>query len=179
MNDIKDLSESNTEISKVLNSFKNNINLLVENINTIKIFSSSEYKKYNETNNEIDIIYEQITSNINNSYINIRVIKKNSKRNLFILYKITKKNCNDFILDEEDLRFIFKFIYIKNIFIDEYDYIASLNSFHYYYEEFDFISYSTSKKEPKEPIKEIITRFLLKYQLKKLLKKKKKLIEFV
>ncbi|MGU8394435.1 P-loop NTPase fold protein, partial [Clostridium perfringens] len=49
-NDIKDLSESNIEISKVLNSFKNNINLLVENIHTIKIFSSSEYKKYNETN---------------------------------------------------------------------------------------------------------------------------------
>ncbi|EJT6506009.1 P-loop NTPase fold protein [Clostridium perfringens] len=157
-NDIKDLSESNTEISKVLNSFKNNINLLVENINTIKIFSSSEYKKYNETNNEIDIIYEQITSNINNSYINIRVIKKIVKETCLSYIKL-QKNCNDFILDEEDLRFIFKFIYIKNIFIDEYDYIASLNSFHYYYEEFDFISYSTSKKEPKEPIKEIITRF--------------------
>ncbi|MGU9413611.1 P-loop NTPase fold protein, partial [Clostridium perfringens] len=157
-NDIKDLSESNTEISKVLNSFKNNINLLVENIHTIKIFSSSEYKKYNETNNEIDIIYEQITSNINNSYINIRVIKKIVKETCLSYIKL-QKNCNDFILDEEDLRFIFKFIYIKNIFIDEYDYIASLNSFHYYYEEFDFISYSTSKKEPKEPIKEIITRF--------------------
>ncbi|HHD2789171.1 P-loop NTPase fold protein [Clostridium perfringens] len=157
-NDIKDLSESNIEISKVLNSFKNNINLLVENIHTIKIFSSSEYKKYNETNNEIDIIYEQITSNINNSYINIRVIKKIVKETCLSYIKL-QKNCNDFILDEEDLRFIFKFIYIKNIFIDEYDYIASLNSFHYYYEEFDFISYSTSKKEPKEPIKEIITRF--------------------
>ncbi|HAT4340926.1 TPA: hypothetical protein I9094_003248 [Clostridium perfringens] len=70
-----------------------------------------------------------------------------------------QKNCNDFILDEEDLRFIFKFIYIKNIFIDEYDYIGSLNSFHYYYEEFDIMSYSTSKKEPNKPIKEIIIRF--------------------
>lgn len=157
-NDIKNLSKSKPEISDILNSFKNNINLLVENINKIEIFSSSEYKKYNETNNEIAIIYQQIISNINNSYINIRVIKKIVKETCLSYIKL-QKNCNDFILDEEDLRFIFKFIYIKNIFIDEYDYIGSLNSFHYYYEEFDIMSYSTSKKEPNKPIKEIIIRF--------------------
>ncbi|XZM35155.1 P-loop NTPase fold protein (plasmid) [Clostridium perfringens] len=157
-NDMKDLSKSNADISEVLNSFKNNIDLLVKNINQIKNFSSFEYKKDKETNSEIDIIYNQITSNINNSLTNVRVIKKIVKETC-LSYKKLQKNCNDFILDEEDLRFIFKFIYIKNIFIDEYDYIGSLNSFHYYYEEFDIMSYSTSKKEANKPIKEIFIRF--------------------
>lgn len=157
-NDMKDLSKSNADISEVLNSFKNNIDLLVKNINKIKNFSSFEYKKDNETNSEIDIIYNQITSNINNSITNVRVIKKIVKETCLSYIKL-QKNCNDFILDEEDLRFIFKFIYIKNIFIDEYNYIANLNSFHDYYEDFYVMSYSTSKREPIEPIKEIFIRF--------------------
>ncbi|WP_283717264.1 P-loop NTPase fold protein [Clostridium perfringens] len=154
-NDMKDLSKSNADISEVLNLFKNNIDLLVKNINQIKNFSSFEYKKDKETNSEIDIIYNQITSNINNSLTNVRVIKKIVKETC-LSYKKLQKNCNDFILDEEDLRFIFKFIYIKNIFIDEYNYIANLNSFHTYYEDFYVMSYSTSKREP---IKEIFIRF--------------------
>ncbi|EDT23195.1 KAP family P-loop domain protein [Clostridium perfringens B str. ATCC 3626] len=157
-NDMKDLSKSNADISEVLNLFKNNIDLLVKNINQIKNFSSFEYKKDKETNSEIDIIYNQITSNINNSLTNVRVIKKIVKETC-LSYKKLQKNCNDFILDEEDLRFIFKFIYIKNIFIDEYNYIANLNSFHTYYEDFYVMSYSTSKREPIEPIKEIFIRF--------------------
>lgn len=154
-NDIKNLSKSKPEISDILNSFRNNINLLVENINIIKNFSLNKYKEDNKANSELAIIYEQIISNINNSYINIRVIKKIVKETCLSYIKL-QKNCNDFILDEEDLRFIFKFIYIKNIFIDEYDYIASFKSFHYYYEELDIKSYSNSEKEP---IKEIIIRF--------------------
>lgn len=157
-NDIKNLSESKPEISEILNSFRNNIDLLVENINKIKKFSSFEYKKYTETNSEIDIIYNQITSNINNSLTNVRVVKKIVKETC-LSYKNLQKNSNDFILDEEDLRFIFKFIYIKNIFIDEYNYIANLNSFHDYYEDFYVMSYSTSKREQIEPIKEIFIRF--------------------
>lgn len=158
-NDIKNLSKSKPEISDILTSFKNNINLLVKNINIIKEISLNEYNNdANKNNSELAIIYEQIISNINNSYINIRVIKKIVKETCLSYIKL-QKNCNDFILDEEDLRFIFKFIYIKNIFIDEYDYIASFKSFHYYYEDFYFMSYSTSEKAPKEPIKEIIYKF--------------------
>jgi hypothetical protein len=158
-NDIKNLSKSKPEISDILTSFKNNINLLVKNINTIKEISLNEYNNdANKNNSELAIIYEQIISNINNSYINIRVIKKIVKETCLSYIKL-QKNCNDFILDEEDLRFIFKFIYIKNIFIDEYNYIANLNSFHTYYEDFYVMSYSTSKREPIEPIKEIFIRF--------------------
>ncbi|MDZ4992302.1 hypothetical protein GNF80_04850 [Clostridium perfringens] len=123
-------------LKKIIDLIKKNIENSIENLDK-KYYENDKIKDENIINNYKEK-RTKIIDKINSFYNNIRLIKKVVRETVYC-YKKLQFNCTDqLILNEEDIRLIFKLNFIKNLFVEEFDVMIKINDFQKYIEEIYF-----------------------------------------
>ncbi|WP_455809140.1 P-loop NTPase fold protein [Clostridium butyricum] len=138
------------EIKEKLEKFKNNHEFILKQIDkkireplekiTTRNYSNKETEEDKERRRKFEQKYEELIISINNSLNNIRLIKKIIREFIGVFNKLQLNYKDVVILTNDDVIFVFKFIIIKNLFIDEYSEMQNKRDFYDYSNDIYFES---------------------------------------
>lgn len=138
------------EIKEKLEVFKNNYEGILKQIDkkireplektNTRNNSNKETAEDKERRRKFEQKYEELVISINNSLNNIRLIKKIIREFVGVFNRL-QLNYKDVVsLTNDDVIFVFKFIIIKNLFIDEYSEMQNKRDFDDYFNDIYFES---------------------------------------
>lgn len=147
---ISDGAIRNQEIKDYLLEFSSEIEYTISEIEKLVKEPFINYQNQmrdwgNKKKEELDNIqkkkneYEKVLSTFKVAQKNIRIIKKIIKEFVDTYYKLQVNNSN-LMLNKDDLKFIFKIILIKNLFIDEYYSMQQYQKSQQYFEQLLYCS---------------------------------------
>lgn len=138
------------EIKEKLEGFKNNYECILKQIDkkireplektNTRNHSNEETAEDKERRRLFEEKYEELVISINNSLSNIRLIKRIIREFAVTFNKLQLSYKDIGVLRNDDMIFVFKFIIIKNLFINEYTEMQSKRDFYEYFNDIYFES---------------------------------------